>query len=170
MENKANTISTMQKNFKEHKETLITEISSLEKSLAKAFQTITGNFNFIQEILEEYEDSIDDFADSKLSTEKTFKWRIDKYMDLSRYSNAFKEIIQNKRKMYFYDADVKKLNSEYELQKAISAWINKNLSYLNEYISGYTFYLKEAHIDKYYYPFKKLHVYVTFTIDVKKEI
>lgn len=164
---KANRITKSQQKAKNENTLLANEVLSLEKSISVGLKTIGGNLAFLQEILDTYDSYIDDIADNVALTEQQFKLSIEEYMDLSDYYKTYSNLLDKSSE----DAQIKRVLLIVELEKEISKWIENNLDYLNKYLIGYTFYLKEnVKIERYKLSnlsYHNLHVKVTFSIDIK---
>lgn len=161
---KINNITNSQQKAKNENSVLVNEVSSLEQSISVGLKTIEGNLAFLQEILETYDCYIDDIADNVASTEQQFNLSIEDYMDLSDYSKTYSTLLAKSSE----DAQIKRVLLLVELEKEISKWIESNLDYLNKYLVGYTFYLKEkVNIEKSKLTHNKLHVKITFSIDIR---
>ena len=161
---KINNITNSQQKVKNENTLLSNEVFSLEQSISAGLKAIEGNLTFLQEILERYDCNIDDIADNVASTEQQFKLSIENYMDLSDYSKTYTELLAKNSE----DAQIKRVLLIVELEKEISKWIESNLDYLNKYLVGYTFYLKEnVSIEKSKLTHNKLHSKIAFSIDIR---
>ncbi|MBE5821154.1 MAG: hypothetical protein E7311_01020 [Clostridiales bacterium] len=157
--------------FEIQKEKMTEELQKIHNAINESLNNITTDMaihKLALEILESFKEHPILICNKGISTEKAFEFIVGKYVNLSNlykdYTEKIKSIPNDEKKRFTRDYLEEIVPVIIEKAKV---YLNNVIQYMNNSISGYTFFLGNLEIKDYSLIEKNIYCNIKFFVDIK---